>query len=154
MSKRTYHILIASIAMWCIASCKYCYYIENELHGIWQVLSVEKLSTSEVAEAEGRLYYMFQRSMVKLCYNHLEVPEHITNYIAHFDFIGTDSISMGEFRESTTGEGNYVNKENRVPIERLSIFGLYEDITEFQMERLKNMLILTSDSARIVLRKY
>lgn len=154
MNKWICHILIVLILVSCSTSCRDCYYIENELHGIWQVASVEKKSTGEVTEPGGRLYYMFQRTMAKLCYNHLEIPEYTTNYIAHIDFIGTDSIGMGDFRFSTTGEGDYVNKENRIPLQDLHKFGLYEDYTIFHIEQSKSKLIFTSDSARIVLRKY
>lgn len=134
-------------------SCKDHYYIENDLHGVWQVTSIEKLSTGEVTEPAGDLYYMFQRSMVMLG-QRSTVPGSMKRYIAHFDFVGSDSLGMGDFRNYTTGEGNYVNQESKIPLGRLHKFGLYQDYTMFHMLQSKQKLILTSDSARLILRRY
>lgn len=137
-----------------IASCKDNYYIENDLHGMWQVISVEDLSTGDVAEVKGELYYSFQRTMVMLSDVDLEMPSNLTRYIAHFDFVGSDSIGMGGFRNRTTGEGSFVNAETMIPLERLRKFGIHKDYTMFHMSQSRKDLILTSDSASIVLRKY
>lgn len=137
-----------------VTSCKDNYFIENDLHGVWQVTSVERLSTGEVTEPAGELYYMFQRSMVMLGHKHLGVPESMTRYIAHFDFVGSDSLGMGDFRNYSTGEGNYVSQESKIPLESLHRFGLYQEYTMFHMVQFKQNLILTSDSSRVALRKY
>lgn len=136
-------------------SCKDHYYIENDLHGVWQVTSIEKLSTGEVMLARGKLYYSFQRTMVMLGYKHSNVPEEgMENYISHFDFITQDSIGMGFFRVSTSGENGKDAYEQKIPLEALHKFGIYQDCTTFYMELSKQNLILTSDSARIVFRRY
>ena len=153
MNYRLY-ILGVLLAILSFISCKDNYYIENDLHGMWQITSIQKSSTGEVVKPKGTLYYLFQRSMVSLCYNYLNVPERIDCYIAHFDFIESDSIRMGQFRVSTTGEGDNVNKEEIVGVESLYKFGIHQDYTIFHMGLSKQSLILTSDSARIVLRKY
>ena len=140
--------------MLCFASCEDCYYVENDLHGIWQVTSVERFSTGEVTEPQGQLYYSFQRTMVMLSDVDLEVPNKLKRYIAHFDLMDSDSIVMGDFRNRTTGEGGFVNQETKISLELLQKFGLYQDYTTFHMERTKQNMILTSDSAQIVLRKY
>ena len=150
--------LLCWLSIWAFAlniiSCKDNYFVENDLHGMWQVTSVERLSTGEVTEAVGDLYYMFQRSMVMLGYKHLGVPESMTRYITHFDLVGVDSIGMGYFRNYSTGEGNNVDREDVVPLDCVYKFGIYEDYTKFHIELLKQKLILVSDSARIELRKY
>ena len=150
--------LLCWLSIWAFAlniiSCKDNYFVENDLHGVWQVTSVERLSTGEVTKSAGDLYYMFQRSMVMLGYKHLGVPERMTRYITHFDLVGVDSIGMGDFRYYSTGEGDFVNQEFKVPLEDLSKFGLFQDYTMFGMELLKQKLFLVSDSARIELRKY
>jgi hypothetical protein len=138
----------------CFASCEDCYYVENDLHGLWQVTSVERFSTGEITEAQGELYYSFQRTMVMLSDVDLDVPNKLKRYIAHFDLLASDSIGMGDFRKRTTGEGNFVNQEEEIPLDSLHKFGFYQDYTTFHMERSKQKLVLTSDSACIVLRKY
>ena len=152
--KRTLYLLGILVLTLNLISCRDNYYIENDLHGVWQVTSVERLSTGEVTEPAGDLYYMFQRSMVMLRQRSLTVPEDMERYIAHFDFVGSDSLGMGDFREYTTGEGNYVNQESKIPLGSLHKFGLYQDYTMFHMLQSKQNLILTSDSARVALRKY
>ena len=140
--------------MFTSVSCKDNYYIENDLHGMWQVTSVEDLSTGDVAEVKGELYYSFQRTMVMLSDVDLETPSKLTRYIAHFDLVESDSIGMGEFRNRTTGEGSLVKDEIKIPVERLHKFGIYKDYTMFHMSQSRKELILTSDRARIVLRRY
>lgn len=148
------YLLIMLIAIQCFTSCGDCYYIENDLHGMWQVVSVERFSTGKVEEPQGRLYYSFQRTMVMLSDVNREIPNSYKRYIAHFDFVGLDSVSMGDFRVRTTGEGNLVDKEVKVSLELLNKFGLYDDNTTFHMEQYEKKLKFTSDSACIVLRKY
>lgn len=154
MNHQLYRVLIVFAIIFSFASCKDYYYIENALHGVWQVTSIERLSTGNVIKPGGRLYYMFQRSMIKLCENHLDIPEAITDYCAHFDLIAQDSIGMGHFRVSTTGEGDYVNHEEIIPLTKIQKFGFYQDYTVFHMQLSKNKLTLTSDSAQIILRRY
>jgi hypothetical protein len=140
--------------MFCGVSCRDCYYVENNLHGIWQVVSIERFPSNEVIETEGNLYYMFQRSMIALSYKNLDVPESIDRYMAHFDFITSDSIGMGYFRIGTSGESGKGADELYVPLAELRPFGLYQSYTEFHLQRQKQKMILTSDSASIILRKY
>ena len=135
-------------------SCKENYYIENDLHGMWQVTSIEKLSTGEIFSPQGTLYYLFQRSMVSLCYSYLNMPERLDEFIAHFDLMGSDSIGMGDFRYGTSGEGDNVNKETKVSINSLNRFGIYQDYTIFHLQQSKKKMVLTSDSACIVFRRY
>ena len=136
------------------SSCQDCYYIENDLHGIWQVTSVAKTSEGEILESQAQLYYMFQRSMVMLGYKPLNETKSMIRYIAHFDLIEPDSIGMGDFRARTTGEGNYVNQESKIPLDSLRKFGIFQDYTLFHMDKSKKELVLSSDSACIVLRRY
>lgn len=152
--KRALYLLSLLVAMFCLGSCKDNYYIENELHGMWQVTSIERFSTGEVTDPQGRIYYSFQRTMVMLGHKSSDIPESISNCIAHFDIITPDSIAMGDFRVSTTGEGDNVNKEHKISLSYLNKFGLYTEHTKFHMQRVKRMLSLTSDSAHIVLRRY
>lgn len=142
------------IPMLCFTSCRDCYYIENELHGMWQVTSVERFSTGEVTDAQGKLYYSFQRTMVMLSDVDFENANKLKRYIAHFDLMESDSIGMGDFRKRTTGEGDFVNQETKIPLEYLHKFGIYQDYTSFRMEQSRQKLILTSDSACVILRKY
>lgn len=148
------YMLTGLIFMLTLTSCKDNYFIENELHGMWQVISVENLFTGDVAEVKGNLYYSFQRTMVMLSDVDLDMPNNLKRYIAHFDLAEADSIGMGDFRYRTTGEGNFVQQEKKIPLEFLHKFGIYQDYTMFHMEQSKKELILTSDSACIVLRKY
>ena len=148
---RKFYIFSSLFFMQFLTSCMDCYYIENDLHGIWQVVSIEKCATGEKTEAKGLLYYSFQRSMVMLSQKASNIPR---RYIAHFDLVDSDSIAMGDFRIRTTGEGNYVNDETKVPIDSLLKFGFYQEYTTFHLERSTQKMVFTSDSARIVLRKY
>lgn len=154
MKRHLQYSLSLVIFIFCFSSCQDCYYIENDLHGMWQVTSVEKLPEGDIVEAQGQLYYMFQRSMVQLGYKPLNSPQSMRRYIAHFDLIGEDSIGMGYFRMRTTGEGDFVNQEIKIPLDSLRKFGLYDDHTTFSKFQSNQKLILTSDSACIVLRRY
>jgi hypothetical protein len=90
--------------------------------------------------------------MVSLGYND-PLPESMPSYISHFNLVG-DSIEMGIFRYYSTGEGNNIDREVEVPLSSLHKFGIYKDYTMFHLQQSKRNLILTSDSACIVLRKY
>lgn len=153
---KSLHIYVTGLLafMSCLTSCRNNYYVENDLHGVWQVISIENLSTDEIIEPQGTLYYLFQRTMVSLCYNYLDVPEKMTNVIAHFDVIALDSIGMGGFRVYTTGEGENINLEVNVSVGSLNKFGIYQDYTKFHVHQSRRTLTLTSDSARIMLCKY
>lgn len=153
MKKNQYLIAGALITLLCATSCKDNYYIENDLHGVWQITSIENLSTNEITEAQGDLYYMFQRTMVMLCHKY-QTPETMSRVIAHFDFIEPDSIGMGDFRVYTTGEGNNVNDEVKVSVSSLNKFGIFQNYTTFHLQQSKQKMTLTSDYSRIELRKY
>ncbi len=146
--KRVIYILGLFFIMSYITSCGDSYYVENELHGMWQVTSIERKSNEEVKDAQGQLYYLFQRSVVMLGHK-LPSELGIADYnIAHVDCIGKDSIAMGPFRKA------YAIPETKVLVDSLLKFGLYQDYTIFHLMQTRQKLILTSDSARIELRKY
>ena len=144
---------ILSISL-CVVSCEGNYYIENDLHGMWQVMSVERHSTDEVIKSHGDLYYMFQRSMVFLYYKPPQTHIDKARYIAHFDIVSPDSIGMGDFRYYTTGEGDFVNDEDKIPLNNLYKFGIFQNYTMFQMRHSRQELVLNSDSACVIMRKY
>lgn len=148
------YILSLLIPVLCFVACEGNYYIENDLHGMWQVTSVEKKMTSDTTETYGLLYYSFQRNIAMLSYNHSNAPENMTRYIAPFEYIGSDSIGVGTFKYYTTGEGDYVNQEFVVPLDSLLKFGISQSYTSFQVKLSKHKLTLTSDSACVTLRKY
>lgn len=154
MRPSLYSLGILLVTTLCISSCRDNYYIENDMHGMWQVMSVERFSTGEVTESQGKLYYSFQRTMVMLSDIDLEIPNRLKRYIAHFDLVAPDSIGMGYFRIRTTGEGDLVEQEDTVELETLNKFGIYQNYTTFHMAQNKQKLVLTSDSACLVLRKY
>lgn len=154
MRRPLYIILGALVSVLCLTSCKENYYIENDLHGVWQITSVERLSTGDINPTKGELFFMFQRTMAALCENYINTPEGISRVIAQFDPIEPDSIRMGNFRVYSTGEGNNINLETKVSISSLNKFGIYQDNTTFHLQQSKQKMTLTSDSARIELRKY
>lgn len=129
-------------------SCRDCYYVENDLHGIWQVTSIENKISGEIVNPHGVLYYSFQRSMVKLGFKYLDIPEGMVNYISHFDFLTPDSIGMGEFVFYSTKE------DVKVPIDSLHKFGIFQDYTIFGVEYNKHILKLSSEKSLVVLRRY
>ena len=146
--KKLYTIFTACIAM-LLTSCQEYSYIENELHGFWQVTQVENTLTGESSETKGDLYYSFQRSMVMLNYKSPTKPSGMmmTQYLTTFD-LSTDSITMGDFRIN-------MEYDKKVDLEALHKFGIYDEYTTFAWNIEKNQtLILTSDKARITLRKY
>lgn len=146
--KKQLYLLLLSVFMLCFAACKDCYFVESDLHGLWQVTSITNKSTGEVTDPQGTLYYSFQRSMVKLGYKYPNIPEGMVYYVSCFDFVTPDSIGMGEFVFSS------VKEDKKVPIENLHKFGLYEDYTIFGFEHNRNSLRFSSDEVLIELRKY
>ena len=92
--------------------------------------------------------------MVLLYYKRPNTTENMARYIAHFDLSESDSIGMGDFRYYTTGEGNLINRETKVPLWSLKKFGIYQEYTTFHLQQSKQRMTLTSDKARIELRKY
>lgn len=145
------HILSLLVFLLCFYACKDNYYIEHELHGMWQVTSIERLNTDQTSEIyDGHLYYFFQRSMVMLGQKMTNDTGMTDFYKSHFEVIGSDSIRMGDFRYAPT----YANSEDKASLRDLRKFGLFQDYTTFYMEQSSHKLILTSDSARIELRKY
>ena len=121
---------------------------------MWQVTSIENLQTGDITEANGELYYMFQRTVIVLYYKRPDTTDGMARYIAHFDLTEPDSIGMGPFRYYSTGEGNLANQEKIVPLGSLNKFGIYESYTTFSLQQSKLKITLTSDYARIELRKY
>ena len=143
------HILPLLVSLLCFSACKDSYYIEHDLHGMWQVTSIEKLDTNQVVEVyDGQLYYFFQRTMVMLGYKHSDDSWIVNRYVAHIDFVASDSVGMGDFRGA---DDKY---EEKIPLKHLHKFGLYQDYTTFCVEKNRQKLILTSDSVCIRLRKY
>ena len=128
-------------------SCE-SYLINGELDGFWQVQTVEHLPTGKVTECNNRFYYAFQRCIVQLTKHSsygmgdLEAQYHAGFTCSH------DSIGMGDFRIY-----DLLGCKNKAPISELKNFGIYQDYTTFHMQLSKAQLILTSDSARIVLSK-
>jgi hypothetical protein len=121
---------------------------------MWQVTSIENLTTGDISKANGELYYMFQRTTVVLYYKRPDTTEGMARYITHFDLTEPDSIGMGPFRYYSTGEGNLASQEKIVPLGSLNKFGIYQDYTTFSLQQSKQKMTLTSDYARIELRKY
>ena len=147
MKRKSYLIGVLTIALG-LFSCQRFYYIEHDLHGIWQVTSITDKCTGEVRNPQGQLYYSFQRSMVKLGYKQLDIPEEMSYYLSNFDFVTSDSIGMGEFVFGS------IKEEEKVPIENLHKFGIYQDYTIFGVKHDKDKLELSSDKSLIMLRKY
>ena len=93
------HLFILFFVVLCHVACQENYYIENELHGLWQVTRVEDKTTGESTEAQGELYYSFQRNMVILGYNAPDKPTGLmmTQYASEF-YLNSDSLEIGDFR--------------------------------------------------------
>ena len=85
--KKQLYILLLFVFMLCFAACKDCYFVENDLHGLWQVTSITPKSSGDVIDPQGTLYYSFQRSMVKLGYKNPDIPESMVYYVSCFDFL-------------------------------------------------------------------
>ena len=150
MQRKIQVILFIVILLLGNISCQKSSYIENEMHGIWQVNSIKELTTNNTTQAKGDLYFSFQRNMVILGCRTESKPLGLAiaeQYVSEFD-LTSDSIRMGDFRI-------YMEYENKAPLQHLHKFGIYDEYTTFHMERpTKNSLILSSRKARITMRKY
>lgn len=148
MKKYTY-ILIALFTAVLTSSCE-SYQIHGDLDGFWQVQSIENKQTGDIIKCDGDRYYSFQRELVLVSYVSPNIPtgQMKENYIAYFTH-EKDSIAMTDFRI-------YIDKEaTLVPISNLQKFGLFETHNTFYVENLnRTSLILNSDKARIVMKKY
>lgn len=138
---------IITIAL--LSSCE-SYLANGELDGFWQVQSIEELQSGEVNECKGDIYYSFQRDLVLLTYKLSyrpagQIKEHYIAYFSH----QADSIAMTDFRI-------YLDKEaTQAPLSNLKKFGLYDSFTTFYVEQLnREVLILSSDKARLTMRRY
>ena len=135
------HILPTILALLCCACQEYSYK-ETELHGMWQVISVEDKATGELVEAEGDRYYIFQRHMAQVGYlaPNTGSTGGMRKYACEFS-IDNDSIYMGPFHAA--------------PSTFLQQFGIYDTHTTFAIDKEKrNKLIFTSDKACISMRRY
>lgn len=150
MQRKKQTIFLMVISLICYSSCKENSYIENEMHGLWQVSTIEEFVTGEIIQGEGNLYFSFQRNMMILGYRNESKPIGTGlsgQYICEFDLMG-DSIRMGDFR-------NRGNLESKVPLKNLHRFGIYDEYTTFAIERPnRSLLVLKSDKAHITMRKY
>lgn len=147
--KKIQNLHIILIVLLCLISCQKYSYIENELHGLWQVISVEDKTTGEITEAQSELYYSFQRNMVIVSYNSPNKPTGLmmTQYISDFHLDG-DSIQMDNFRI-------YQEYEKKAPQKALKKFGIHDEHTTFHIEKTKEgRMAFESDKARVELRKY
>lgn len=153
--KKTHITIVFTLILLCYTSCKKYSYIENELHGLWQVTSVENKATGEITEAQGELYYSFQRNMVMLGYKSSDRPTGViiigenttTYYVSEFN-LEDNYILMGDFRI-------YMYYDKKVPLEKLEKFGIYDEYTTFSIERTsKNSLVFESEKSRIIMRRY
>ena len=147
--KKIQNLLITSIILLCHTSCQKYSYIENELHGLWQVTSVEDKTTGETTKTQGELYYSFQRNMVIVGYNSPNKPTGLmmTQYISDYLLEG-DSIQMNNFRI-------YQEYETKPPLQSLKKFGIYDECTTFHIKKSKKGVItFESNKALIGLRRY
>lgn len=148
MKKHIYKIWM-TVFILLMTSCE-SYLIHEDLDGFWQVQTIENKQTDNITDCEGDIYYSFQRDLVLLTYNLPNRPtgqikEHYISYFTHEN----DSISMGDFRI-------YLDKDaTQAPLSKLEKYGIYDIITTFYVEELnKKTLIISSDKARIKMRKY
>ena len=147
--KKILNILTTFIVLLCHTSCQKYSYIENELHGLWQITSVEDKTTGEITKAQGELYYSFQRNMVIVGYNSPNKPtgQMLTQYISDF-LLEADSIQINNFRI-------YLEYEKKAPLQALKKFGIHDEHTTFHVDQSKKgFMTLESDKAQISLRKY
>lgn len=125
--------------------------INGDLDGFWQVQTVEHLKTEEVVHHDNDAFYAFQRHIVQLT---LQPETHVmgqmgARYHAEFNW-NDDSIKFGEFREY-----DLYGSKKKVHPTILKEFGIFQENTTFYIENLdKKSLTLTSEEARIKLRKY
>lgn len=147
--KKAYTILALTLVLLCHTSCQEYSYIENELHGLWQVTSVENKMDNETTEAQGDLYYSFQRNMVIVGYNSPSKPtgSMMTQYISDF-YLDNDTIEIGNFRV-------FEEYDKKVPVQALKRFGIHEEHTTFAIKRpKKNVMTFESDKAYVTMRRY
>lgn len=130
-------------------ACQKYSYIEHDLHGLWQVTTVEDKMTGEITEAEGDLFYSFQRNMVIVSYNVPSKPtgQMMTQYISDF-ILQDDSIQINNFRI-------YLEYDKKAPLEMLQKFGIHAEHTTFVVDKAKKgIMTLESDKARVELQRY
>ena len=147
--KRTHTILILFLATLFYTSCQKYSYIETELHGLWQVISVEDKTTNETTEAQGELYYSFQRNMVIVGYNSPNKPTGtmMTQYISDF-YLNNDTIQISNFRV-------FEEYDKKAPLQALKRFGIHDEQTVFAIEHpRKDIMALKSAKARVTMRRY
>lgn len=149
MKKHIYNIYILILVLTNI-SCE-SHLINGDLDGFWQVQTIEYIDTEEVISGNNELFYAFQRHIVQLT-RHTET--HVMGqmgprYHAEFSW-QDDSITFGEFREY-----DLYGCKNKVQPDILKKFGIFQECSTFHVENLnQTSLILTSEEARIKLRKY
>lgn len=140
----------ALILAFTVTSCE-SYLINGDLDGFWQLQTVEHLNSGEITHHNNDAFYAFQRHIIQLT---RQTESHVmgqmgTRYHAEFCW-QNDSIEIGEFREYDLS-----GCKKKVPSAVLEQFGIFQENTIFYVENLdKKSLILTSEDARIVLRKY
>ena len=147
--KRQIYKSLALIIIILISSCE-SYQIHGDLDGFWQVSTIENKETGDITYCNGDTYYSFQRELVLLSYVSPTLPQGQMkeNYIAYFTH-KNDSIYMTDFRIYLDRNGK------QAPLSELEKFGLYELYNAFGIEELNNSsMVLTSDKARISLKKY
>lgn len=146
--KKHFILFFVFITILCSACQEYSYK-ETELHGIWQVQSVENMTTGEFVEVEGERYFIFQRHMVCVGYVTPNMPSDgvMTKYLSEFT-LSDNTINMGAFRYTW-------DNGKKVSLQELQKFGIYDELTTFSIEHEKrNLLIFTSDKACITMRRY
>ena len=139
---------IAAFVLTC--SCE-SYLVNGNLDGLWQVQTIENKQTNEITDCKGDIYYSFQRNLIQLGYKYPNKPiGHVMHhYISSFENFG-DSLFIEGFHYQYSDSTGPVNN-----ISTLNKFGIYDSTTTFHIEELnKKSLILTSDKARITMRKY
>ena len=147
--KRQIYKSLALLIIVLISSCE-SYQIHGDLDGFWQVSTIENKETGDITYCNGDTYYSFQRELVLLSYVSPTLPQGQMkeNYIAYFTH-KNDSIYMTDFRIYLDRNGK------QAPLSELEKFGLYELYNAFGIEELNNSsMVLTSDKARISLKKY
>lgn len=150
MQRNIHTIVLIAVLLLANIACQKNSYVENEIHGFWQVNTIEELTTNNITQAKGNLYFSFQRNTVILGHRTESKPLGLAlteQYISEFD-LTNDSIRMGDFRI-------YMEYENKATLQDLCKFGIYDEYTTFHIERpTKNSIILSSKKARITMRKY
>ena len=150
MQRNIHTIVLIAVLLLANIACQKNSYVENEIHGFWQVNTIEELTTNNITQAKGNLYFSFQRNTVILGHRTESKPLGLAlteQYISEFD-LTNGSIRMGDFRI-------YMEYENKATLQDLYKFGIYDEYTTFYIERpTKNSIILSSKKARITMRKY